>query len=71
MEYVTCDTCGKVVSGSDEKLPLAEHEYGTLIEKVEPIHTAEELKDGKEAYYQCSVCGKLFNEEKQEVTEED
>ena len=70
-EYVTCDACGKVVSGSDEKLPLADHEYGTLIEKVDPIHTAEELKDGKEAYYKCSVCGKLFNEEKQEVTEED
>ena len=70
-EYVTCDDCGKVISGSDEKLPLADHTYGTLITKVEPIHTAEELVDGMEAHYKCSVCGKLFDENKQEVTEEE
>ena len=70
-EYVTCDDCGKVISGSDEKLPLADHNYGELIEKVEPTHTQTELKAGMEAYYECSVCGKLFDENKNETTEED
>lgn len=70
-EYVTCDDCGEVISGSDEKLPLADHNYGDLIEKVEPIHTSTTLEDGMEAHYKCSVCGKLFNENKEEVSEED
>lgn len=70
-EYVTCDDCGKIISGSDEKLPLADHNYGTLIERVEPTHTNDTLVDGVEAHYQCSVCNKLFNEDKEEVSEED
>ena len=69
--YETCDACGVVVSGSDEKLPLADHNYGELIEKVEPTHTETTLADGMEAHYECSVCGKLFNENKEEVTEEE
>ena len=70
-EYITCNDCGEIVSGSDEKLPLADHKYGNLIERVEPTHTSTTLADGMEAHYQCSVCNKLFNENKEEVTEED
>ena len=70
-EYVTCDDCGKVISGSAEKLPLADHNYGELIQKVEAEHDKNGIKDGVEAHYECSVCGKLFNENKEEVTEED
>ena len=70
-EYITCDDCGEVISGSNEKLSLADHNYGNLIEKVEPIHTDTTLADGMEAHYECSVCGKLFNENKEEVTEKD
>ena len=70
-EYVTCADCGKVISGSAEKLPLADHSYGELIARVEPTHTSETLAGGVEAHYECSVCGKLFNEDKEEVTEED
>lgn len=71
-EYITCDDCGKVISGSDKKLPLAEHNYGDLIEKVEPTTpTSTSIADGMEAHYECSVCEKLFNENREEVTEEE
>ena len=50
---------------------VADHNYGTLIERVEPTHTNDTLVDGVEAHYQCSVCNKLFNEDKEEVSEED
>ena len=70
-EYVTCDDCGKVISGSSAKLPLADHNYGDLIAKVEPQYDGENAIDGMEAHYKCSICGKLFNENKEEVTEED
>mgnify|MGYP005777935871 CR=1 FL=1 len=70
-EYITCDNCGKIISGSDELLPLADHSYGDLIARVEPTHTSTTLTDGMEAHYKCSVCGKLFNENKEEVTKED
>lgn len=70
-EYTTCDICGEVISGSAEELPLADHDYGQLIERVDPIHTSTTLKDGVEAHYRCSICGKLFNQNKEEVTEED
>ncbi len=70
-EYVTCDDCDEIISGSDEKLPLGDHTYGTLIQKVDPIHTSTKLEDGTEAHYKCSVCQKLFDEDKNEVVEED
>ena len=52
---------GKIAAG---------HTYGDLIAKVEPIHTATELKAGKEAHYKCSVCSKFFDKDKKEVTED-
>ena len=69
--YVQCDDCGKIISGSNKPLPLAEHTYGNLIEQLDPTHTSTELLAGTKAHYQCSVCGKLFDENKNEVTEED
>lgn len=55
-EYITCDDCGAVISGTDAKLPLAAHNY---IEKAE----SQYLKSAatcvsKAVYYKsCSVCG--------------
>ena len=46
------------------------HAYGTLVTKVDPIHTATELKAGKAAHYHCG-CGKYFTEAKAEVNEAD
>ena len=69
--YVQCDDCGKIISGSNKPLPLADHTYGNLIEQLDPTHTSTELLAGTKAHYQCSVCGKLFDENKNEVTEED
>ena len=70
-EYITCDDCGRLIEGSDEKLPLGDHEYGKLIEKKEPVHTSTTLEEGMEAHYECSVCGKLFDENKNETTEDE
>ena len=70
-EYVTCDDCGKVVSGSSAKLPLADHNYGDLIARVEPSYENGTAIDGMKAHYKCSVCGKLFDESKKAVTAED
>ena len=70
-EYVTCDDCGEIISGSDEKLPLSDHQYGELIQEVSPIHTETELVDGVKAHYECAVCHKLFDENKEEVASED
>ncbi len=46
-EYTTCDDCDKVVEGSDEKLPLADHIGGTA--------TCEEKAI-------CFVCNKEYGE---------
>lgn len=54
-EYVTCDDCDAVVSGSNEKLPLAKHTLSEVAAK-DATHTA----DGNIAYFECSVCDKLF-----------
>lgn len=55
-EYKTCDNCGKVIEGSDAKLPLADHDYGTEIAEEPATHTEE----GTKAHYKCSVCSKIF-----------
>ena len=47
-------------------MPLAEHQYGELIPEV----PASETEDGMAAHYKCSVCNKLFNTDKEEVSEE-
>lgn len=42
-----------------------EHKYGNLIPEV----PAKCGVDGKKAYYECSVCHKLFDENRNEITE--
>ncbi len=51
---------------SSVEISCAEHEYGALIPEI----PAKCGVDGKKAYYECSVCHKLFNESKTEVTAE-
>ena len=70
-EYVTCDDCGAIVSGSSDPLPLAEHQYGDLIPEVPAVHgqTEAECVNGTKAHYQCSACNKLFDENKVETNE--
>lgn len=72
--YTKCNDCGKIISGDDSLLPLADHNYGEIIPAQEPTHTSEDLVNGVKAHYKCSVCGKLFIDEngtKKEVTEKD
>lgn len=69
--YTTCNVCGKIVAGENKVIDLADHTYGNLIPEVKKVHTATELKDGTAAHYECSVCHKLFNENKEEVSAED
>lgn len=57
-EYVTCNTCGEIISGSDEKLPLAEHTYEWVIDKP-----ATATEPGLR-HLECSVC-----DDKQEAVE--
>ncbi len=74
--YFTCDSCNKMFSdaaGENEiaaipTLPLGDHDYGALIPEV-PAVTHE--TDGVAAHYECSACGKLFDEKYQEVTIDD
>ncbi len=55
-EYTVCNDCGVIVSGSDEKLPIANHNY---IEEVDDIYlkSAATCKDKAIYYKSCSVCG--------------
>ncbi len=68
-EYTKCVDCGKILSGSDAPLALAEHTY-VLVPEVKAVHTQTELKNGVKEHYKCSVCGKLFDLNKKEVSEE-
>lgn len=45
----------------------AEHSFGILNKRIEPTCQS----DGREAYYRCKECGKLFNENKDEINEND
>lgn len=62
-KHYKCSVCGALFSDaegttpiSDISLPLAEHSYGSLIEKVDATCSAT----GTDAHYKCSVCEKLF-----------
>ena len=48
------------------QISCTEHQYGELIPEI----PAKCGVAGKKAYYECSVCGKLFDENKTEVSEE-
>lgn len=65
--YSKCTACGTVTSGSDKEY-YGEHNYGTLINAENEIHTENELKASVAAHYHCSVCDKYFTESKVETT---
>ena len=58
-EYVTCNDCGAIISGSDEPLPRADH---TPEVRGAKAHTATE--DGYTGDTYCSVCGELIEKGK-------
>ena len=60
-EKAVCNICG-VQYGKP-----AEHSFGILNRRIEPTCQSE----GREAYYRCKECGKLFNENKDEINEKD
>ena len=60
-EKAVCNICGAQYGEP------AEHSFGILNRRTEPTCRSE----GKEAYYQCKECGKLFNENKDEISEKD
>ena len=75
--HYECSVCHKLfveangakteVAANELVLPVADHNYGTLVAAVVPTDCTQ---SGKLAHYECSVCHKFFNEQKQEVTEE-
>lgn len=60
-EKAVCDICGAQYGEP------AEHSFGILNKRIEPTCRS----DGREAYYRCKECGKLFNENKDEISEKD
>ncbi len=73
-EYFKCDSCGGMFSDAKAINTLTEeqvvikkgHEYGNLTPEVPATCSAT----GTEAYYECGVCHKLFDESKNEKTAE-
>lgn len=60
-EKAVCNICGAQYGEP------AEHSFGILNKRIEPTCRSE----GREAYYRCKECGKLFNENKDEISEKD
>ena len=60
-EKAVCNVCGARYGEP------AEHSFGILNKRIEPTCQSE----GREAYYRCKECGKLFNENKDEISEKD
>lgn len=60
-EKAVCNICGAQYGEP------AEHSFGILNRRTEPTCRSE----GREAYYRCKECGKLFNENKDEISEKD
>ena len=60
-EKAVCNICGAQYGEP------AEHSFGILNKRIEPTCRSE----GREAYYRCKECGRLFNENKDEISEKD
>lgn len=60
-EKAVCNICGARYGEP------AEHSFGVLNKRIEPTCRSE----GREAYYRCKECGKLFNENKDKISEKD
>ena len=56
-EYSTCDECGIVVSGSDEKLPFASHQLTN-----HPRNEANHTNAGNIEYWTCDICNTYFRD---------
>ena len=55
-EYVTCLDCGRIIEGSNELLPLSDHNYAEIADSTYLKSAATFTK--KAVYYKsCSVCG--------------
>lgn len=59
--YTVCDDCGAIVSGSDEELPLADHNYVENAE-AEYLVSAATCVDKAVYYESCSVCDAVGEE---------
>lgn len=59
--YTVCTDCGEIVSGSDEPLPYAEHQY---VEQILPQYLKSTANCTSSAVYykSCAVCGTRGNE---------
>ena len=74
IEHYVCTICGAffedegatILLTEDEVVIPASHEYGALIDRVEPTCSAA----GMQAHYKCSVCNQYFDEHKAETTAE-
>ncbi len=55
----TCSLCGQ----TESETLLGGHSYGALFNEVPPTL----FRDGTLAHYECSVCRKLFDEDKNEI----
>ena len=72
--HYTCEGCGKYFDESKNETTEAaltipvndDHTYGTLIEE----QPATCIAGGKQAHYKCTACGKYFDADKNETTEE-
>gem|GEM_PF-3497314 len=73
--YYSCSKCGKFFRDNAGRYPIEEnswvisapgHNYGTLVPEVPATCT----EDGMAAYYRCSACGKYFDADKKETTQE-
>ena len=72
--HYTCEGCGKYFDESKKETTEAaltipttdDHTFGTLIEE----QPATCIAGGKQAHYKCTACGKFFDADKNETTEE-
>ena len=72
--HYTCEGCGKYFDEDKNETTKAaltipatgDHTFGTLIEE----QPATCIAGGMKAHYKCTVCGKYFDENKNETTEE-
>ena len=62
---ITVTTSDGSFTDSRKVTVFCDHRYGTLIPEVPASHSAK----GAKAHYHCSVCGKNFDENKNEITD--
>ena len=72
VEYWHCSVCEKNFNAEGEEIADVTveggHNYGNLIDRVDAVHTKEELKAGMEAHYFCEACQTYFDADKKATT---